>query len=233
LAKHSEEWARFESIQLKTRRPGRSKEYPVFLLVGLRVGVASADSVYNFVVGQEVPFLLTSNGLTAIFDCNNGPRGCSALPTAGTGIPLPGVALATSTATLMSIFFSSNATSISLDFSTGGPGLFELFTLENGAPVGFATAMGTVPNGFTFPGGTISLTDGPFNEVLMASTSTPPSFAIENIDVKAVGTPEPGSLLLLGFGLAGVVAFCRRKFAWRQQLFGERLSPQRESLPNL
>jgi hypothetical protein len=184
----------------------------IFLSVGVRVGIATADSTYNFVIPSETPFSLTSNGLTATFDCNNGPRSCSAIPTAGTGIPLPGVALATSTATLLTIFFSSNVTSISLDFSTGGPGLFQLFTLENGAPVGSATATGTVPNGFSFPGGTISLTGGPFNEVQMDSTSTAPGFAIENIDVKAaVATPEPGSLLLVGSGLAGLAAMRRRK----------------------
>jgi hypothetical protein len=70
--------------------------------------------------------------------------------------------------------------------------------------------MGTVPNGFLFPGGTISFTGGLFNEVVMASTATGPGFAIGTVDVKTVATPEPGSLILLGFGLAAVFLFLFR-----------------------
>jgi hypothetical protein len=185
-----------------------------FFLIGGAVGIASADSLYNFEnTGLlETPFAVTSNGLTATFSSSGDPEGFEVIPTVGLFSSLTGNGLGNFNAVpfSLSIAFSSDASSISLDFATSGPAFFTLSTLKDGMPVNSVMVSGTVPGGFQFPEGAVGLSGGTFNEVLMTSTAS--SFTVDNIDVTPVATPEAGSLFLLGFGLAATMALRRREF---------------------
>jgi hypothetical protein len=187
----------------------------VFLLFVGAIGVASADSVYNFqnAANADTPFSVASNGLTATFASNGDPEGFEVIPTVGLFKSLTGNALGNFNPNplSLSISFSGNVNSISLDFATSGPGVFTLSTFENGLAVASVIASGVVPNGFQFPEGAVALTGGAFNEVLI--TSTAKSFTVDNIDVKpvATATPEPASLALLGLSLAAVAAVLRNR----------------------
>jgi hypothetical protein len=181
------------------------------------VGIASADSLYNFdttSIGTSTQFSLTSNSLAAAFSSNDDPGGFVVVPSffntlTGNVLLDPGPAGADNL--FLGVAFSANVNSISLDFATNGPGTFALLALENGSPVGLVFATGTVPSGFIFPEGTITFNGANFNEVVMGSSAL--DFAVDNIDVKPVATPEPASLLLLGSGLVALLMARRRRIA--------------------
>jgi hypothetical protein len=193
------------------------------LLVSLfwTAGIARADAVFDFnsdpinpdFYGSLTTFSDTSNGLTATFSSPafNGGFAVALVPFFAppfTGnmlydpgpIPVSNIAL--------DVAFSSSLTSISMDFATDGTGPFVLTAFERGVAIGNVVATGTIPTGFQYPQGSISFSGLPFDSIELTAPSTP-HFAIDNLDA-VVAAPEPASLVLLGTGLLGFLAFTRR-----------------------
>jgi hypothetical protein len=211
-----------------------------FLLLGVAVGIANADSVWNFdnSSASGTPFSETSNGVTATFSATPGSPfygvypGLSQFeiePVTGLFSSLTGNALGNfyDGRWILTVDFAE-ATSISLLFATvqsgddthPNAGVFTLSAFEHGTPVGTVSATGTVAQGFNHPGadhpeGSIGLAGVLFDEVKMSSNTD--SFVVDDIHltraVEVVGIPEPTSLLLLSCGLVVVAAMRRRKLA--------------------
>jgi hypothetical protein len=192
-----------------------SKMLLLFVFFLGTLGAAHADSVFNFdsdTVGENTTFTDTNNGVSATFSSPSlggfEVLASSSLP------PLELLSGNVLTDTLdnasLAIAFSSNETSIFMDFATsssaGVP--FVLTAFENGAQVGQVSASGAIPSGFTIPEGVINFSGVTFNSVSL--TSTAEDFAIDNVDVQSV-VPEPSSFWFLGVGLLALFGAAKRR----------------------
>ena len=77
----------------------------------------------------------------------------------------------------------------------------QVFQLNNYGKTGYQLVQ---INGLQGSGGTDTLTFGFIG-------SGPGSWSLDDVDLEQVGTPEPGSLMLLGSGVAGVAGLLRRR----------------------
>jgi hypothetical protein len=173
---------------------------------------ARADALYTFdsgvSSGTSTPFNLTDNGVTATF---SSPGQFEVEPNFGFAPPFSGNVLADDlSGAPLFISFSTEVTSISLDFATDDvevPSTLELVAIDGSTPVGFTGAQGTFIN--EFPQGILTFSGSTFDGVELFDDQAP-AFAIDNVDVSfssagAAGVPEINTsglgamvLLLLG-----------------------------------
>jgi hypothetical protein len=190
--------------------------------------VARADSIFNFedlALGTQAPFTETNNGVTATFtssfpntfDIETDPSGI------GSGQRL--IQIDTTTAMNVSLtvaFGGQQFQSVSLPFAILGitadnpaPQL-TLQALLNGTAVGSISAPTTtnLPNaGPFYSTGSLSFSPGSAFDSLVL-TSSRNGFAIDDLSVSTSavsGVPEPASIALLMFGMAGTLMFVRRR----------------------
>ena len=173
-----------------------------------------ADSVYNFdSASGETSLSLSSNGITATFSSAVDPGGFAvgatffSAPMVGNVLLDPGSANGSNLA--LDVLFSSDLQSITLDFAVDGltSDTFDLAAYEGATLVGTSSATGTILS--SFPQGTISFSGATFNKVTLTSSAT--EFAIDNVDVASIATPESPTALLLGAGLLALLGVVRRR----------------------
>ena len=143
----------------------------------------SASSVFNFdsvQFGTPTPFSDTNNGITATFSSTADPGGFEVrgmflfVTLTGNELMDPGPAAAAFIP--LTITFSRNVTSVSLNFATDGEGTFFLDAYNSGSIVGGASTVGSIPPGVFFPEGSISFGTIPgvtFKKIVLTSPSTP------------------------------------------------------------
>ena len=192
----------------------------VLVLLVWAAGVARADSLFDFnsaPVGTATTFSATNNGLTATFSSPANPGGfVVGPPPTPFAPPMAGNVLFDSGLTPdskipLDITFSSNLTSVSLDFATNDTGAFLLTAFEGGINVGTMNATGSIPPGILAPQGSIAFSGSAFDRIELTSPDL--AFAIDNLDAvvgSTVAAPEPNSLVLLGMGLLGLLALTVR-----------------------
>jgi hypothetical protein len=190
----------------------------IFALLIVTVGVVRADSVFTFesaAVGTATQFSNTQNGITATFSSPSDPDGFEVFPALGfltlTGNFL-GPGANTPAQTPLTIAFSANMSSISLNFGLDGAGALTLMAYEGSTLVGTVSVTGVIPSGFDQPEGSISFDGATFDSVVLNSTSTN-FFAIDNVDVRSATVPEPATLFLLCTGAVGLASARRRAHA--------------------
>ena len=190
----------------------------IFALLMVAVGVVRADSVFTFesdAVGTATQFSNTQNGTTATFSSPADPDGFEVFPALGfltlTGNFL-GPGANTPAHTPLTIAFSTNLNSISLDFGLNDPGSLTLMVFEGATLVGTVSVTGVVPPGFSQPEGLISFDGATFNSVVL-NTPSANLFAIDNVDVATATVPEPSTLFLLCAGVVGLAITQRRRIS--------------------
>ena len=186
----------------------------IFGLLMVAVGVVRADSVFTFesdAVGTATQFSNTQNGTTATFSSPIDPDGFEVFPALGfltlTGNFL-GPGANSPAQTPLTIAFSANVSSISLDFGLNDPGSLTLMAYEGATLVGTVSVAGVVPPGFSQPEGRISFEGATFDSVIL-NTPSANLFAIDNVDVATAAVPEPSTMFLMCIGVV-VLAFLRR-----------------------
>jgi hypothetical protein len=178
--------------------------------------LATADSIFTFETnsqGQTGPFTDTVGGLSATFTGQ-----ASVCNITGLGfVMLSGNALIQDFCVAgqsgpLSVSFSGNLSSISLDFATaGGAGTLTLNAFENGAAAGTSTFSSSVPPA-GFDGEGLASFSGLFNSLTLTSSDV---LALDNVDAAlastTTGTPEPSSIGAAGLGAGFLLLLVYRR----------------------
>jgi hypothetical protein len=191
----------------------RSFSLSVIPLAMLASATANADAIFDFqnvAAGTVAPLTTTVNGLTASV---SGP--ISVCNVAGANFAtLSGNALIQGFCTpgqlgAVTIGFSSNLSSVSLDFATAGrpSAPFTLQAFENSSLVGSSTFTSSVPPGNAPNGEGVASFSGLFNSIVLNTVGATPGsqggpFAVDNVNAitATAGVPEPASLSMFAAG---------------------------------
>jgi hypothetical protein len=165
------------------------------------------------VITDATPLIDTVGGLTATFTGSASVCASGGLFVSLTGnVEVQELCTAGNQTGPLKISFSSDLSSVSLDFATvAGPGALTVQALENGTAVSTSTFNSTVPPGNSNGEGFASVF-GTF-DMLVLTGGSGALLAIDNISTPAAAAPEPASIALLGAGLAGLALTRRRRKA--------------------
>ena len=169
-------------------------------------------SVFDFEsvpAGTTTPFSITEDGITASF---SSPGTNDFFVTPGFFSTLTGNTLLVADPGPDALFInlSQPVTDLSLRFALNAPPSAEIMVqaMLGSDVIGSASATGTIPPMFIFPEGVLTFSAGQFDSLTISSAAN--DFAVDDIAVTTSAIPEPGSLLLTAFGLAGVLALASR-----------------------
>jgi hypothetical protein len=200
----------------------------LLLIAGL-VPVLKADSIFNFdgdATGTVTPFSTSNNNLTASFAAFDGatpqPNGFSVWNNAFVNFAggnnlyetadIPG--LPNYTNLTLQILFSSPVNSVTFPFALNAPGgsTLTLTAFSGGTQIGQIVSGPSTPFGNSYSYGTLAFNPGQtFDELQLGNAF---EFAIDDLATTNVtpvsGVPEPASVALMFFGLAGILAYVRR-----------------------
>jgi len=151
----------------------------------LGVQVTAQNGAGNFNLAGPMPIL----GQAKV--CLFSP--CAAPPPANVSVPLSVVGAGGTTTVLALV----NLTVVGAPWTTGT------------AAVGADTVMGNVAGGGPVPGGSVQLVTPIFISTNIGASAVLPAFGIMTLNF----VPEPGTLVLLGSGIAGLVMFGRSRRA--------------------
>jgi len=184
--------------------------------------------VFNFnsdAVGKTTAFSDANGGITATFSSPSDPGAFAIFANpAPSSVLLSGNVLgngagaATGSATPLTVAFSQNLASLTLDFVDASaflanPQTFTLQAFENGTSVGTVTVPGVRPPAAPNAEGVIGFFGPAFNSVQLSSASTT-LFSIDNLTAIAAPVPEASTTvslgLLLALGMGGVVRAARK-----------------------
>lgn len=206
----------------------------LLLITGV-VPVLNADSIFDFsgdAVGTPTPFSDTNNGLTASYSSLNGatptPNGFIVYTNpfvnfgGGNNLyendqipPFPGGQTSYTNLTLQ-ILFNSPINAVTFPFALNAPAgsTLTLTAFSGGTQIGqLVSAPSTAAPGGGYSFGTLAFNPGQtFDELQLGNAF---EFALDDLATTNAtpvsGVPEPASVALMFFGLAGILAYVRRR----------------------